>query len=312
LESRSSEVPVDAGELRGEDSLLERLRSDLRAENAALIRVDGGGSYQLVASARPFDLLAAATAPERVVLALPIDGPTAGVVDIAWSAGVSTTDMLAERIGRLEADLLALLRRSRSPRRRILVCHEDALIAGGLARELEGRQDTTVETALTFPDALRQVRAIRPELIVCSDAIAPEGLPEIARRLREAGAAGPLLVLARLNSAQSFEDALEAGATGYLPLAAVPERLHETIEELLAGRSVLRANPSEASVPRLTRREREVLLACERGLSHKQIARDLEVAVSTVKTHARSMYAKLDASSRTDALHKARQVGLIA
>jgi two-component system, NarL family, nitrate/nitrite response regulator NarL len=113
------------------------------------------------------------------------------------------------------------------------------------------------------------------------------------------------------HSRQSFESAVQAGASGYLPAAAAAERLAEIGATLLRGRSALHQPPTTPTAPKLTEREHQVLLGFERGLADKQIALELGVAISTVKTHARAIYAKLEATSRTDALHKARLTGLV-
>jgi DNA-binding NarL/FixJ family response regulator len=68
---------------------------------------------------------------------------------------------------------------------------------------------------------------------------------------------------------------------------------------------------AEPPPPLLTKRERQVLHALDRGLCDKEIAQELHIAVSTVKSHARSIYEKLEVGSRTAALHAARQLSLI-
>ena len=74
-------------------------------------------------------------------------------------------------------------------------------------------------------------------------------------------------------------------------------RGHEAVEEL--------AEP-------LTAREREVLGLLGRGLSNKMIARDLQISEHTVKFHVSSIYAKLDAASRTEAVRLGARFGLIS
>ena len=61
----------------------------------------------------------------------------------------------------------------------------------------------------------------------------------------------------------------------------------------------------------LSQRELEVLRLIAAGLSNREIAEELVVAISTVKTHIRNIYGKLDVSSRTQALVKARELKLI-
>jgi DNA-binding NarL/FixJ family response regulator len=62
----------------------------------------------------------------------------------------------------------------------------------------------------------------------------------------------------------------------------------------------------------LSQREREVLELLCRGMSNKQMARDLSVSENTIKTHVANLYAKLDVSRRTEAQAKAYRMGLIA
>ncbi|MBX5493272.1 MAG: response regulator transcription factor [Chloroflexi bacterium] len=61
----------------------------------------------------------------------------------------------------------------------------------------------------------------------------------------------------------------------------------------------------------LSAREREVLLLLARGRSNQEIARELVVAVSTVKTHVHNLYAKLQAADRLEAVMRARELGLL-
>jgi DNA-binding CsgD family transcriptional regulator len=62
----------------------------------------------------------------------------------------------------------------------------------------------------------------------------------------------------------------------------------------------------------LTGRERELLASLEEGLRFKQIARRLGISEATAKTHARNLFRKLDATSRAEAVHAARERGLFA
>jgi DNA-binding CsgD family transcriptional regulator len=84
------------------------------------------------------------------------------------------------------------------------------------------------------------------------------------------------------------------------------ERLGPVLARLL-GVGVARA---EAVA--LTARERELLQSLEEGLRFKQIARRLGISEATAKTHARNLFRKLDATSRAEAVHTARERGLFA
>jgi DNA-binding NarL/FixJ family response regulator len=72
------------------------------------------------------------------------------------------------------------------------------------------------------------------------------------------------------------------------------------------------AHASGAALPRLTPREQEVLALLARGLGNKQIAWELRVTEHTVKYHVSAVYAKLGASSRTEALRRGIESGLLS
>ena len=61
----------------------------------------------------------------------------------------------------------------------------------------------------------------------------------------------------------------------------------------------------------LSKREQEILELVARGLTNQEIARDLVITLNTVKVHLRNIFAKLEASSRTEAIVKAAQAGWI-
>jgi DNA-binding NarL/FixJ family response regulator len=145
---------------------------------------------------------------------------------------------------------------------------------------------------------------------------------------KEARNKPPLLVLLHAGDRKNAVSALDAGATAILDrsaprriiVAAItaavaglvvlePERLGRLIEDTLRV-----AEPLEDDGPRpvrLTPRELEVLAAMADGASNKAIARRLNISFSTVKFHVASILAKLDADSRTEAVMKAAQSGLV-
>src|SRR5439155_21152720 len=105
-------------------------------------------------------------------------------------------------------------------------------------------------------------------------------------------------------SAAELQAAVAAAAQGMivlpLPLAG----------RLLGQRAVAGALPASLAEP-LTTREREVLELVSQGLSNKLIARALQISEHTVKFHVSSIYTKLGASSRTDAVSRGARYGLI-
>jgi len=106
-------------------------------------------------------------------------------------------------------------------------------------------------------------------------------------------------------SAEQFQAAVAAVAQGFIALPVT------MAEELLGQRSVLAPVQQNALDEPLTAREREVLELLSRGLSNKLIARRLQISEHTVKFHVSSIYTKLGAASRTDAVSRGVRQGLI-
>jgi LuxR family maltose regulon positive regulatory protein len=82
------------------------------------------------------------------------------------------------------------------------------------------------------------------------------------------------------------------------------------VERGLKGVS-LRPLPSAELVEKLTDRERSILRLLRSDLTQRQIASEIYVSFNTMKTHTRSLYRKLGASSRREALERARELGLL-
>jgi DNA-binding NarL/FixJ family response regulator len=329
---------------------LERVQRGFGASRVGLVRFDlAAGTFEVVAaSGRPFlapgvrlpiaasTLLAAAAEGRRALrstetsarpldriasflgfhsglgLPLTVAGQPIGALTVMWDVDPSPVENARTVVAGNELELVRMLVAPDPTEPRVLICHEDRLLAEGLAHLVEQRLGATTDIACTLAGALAALDNRSPELIVLSDQLCPgERLPHIARELRAAGAGAPLLALARSESKHSYERALQAGASGYLPAAYAAERFPETVATLLEGGTELEQPRTAPTTPRLTEREHQVLVGFERGWCDKEIAKELGVALSTVKTHARAIYSKLDATSRTAAVHKARLTGVI-
>lgn len=331
---------------------LERLRSALAAEHVAVIAWSSATGHGEVASVAGAALIApgmaltrssslvvgraldgepaahavartgtglealAAAAGMETAMALPVegaDGGVDGVVYVAWTGAAAPVELAQTTVASEAEALAALLRPPAIVGARVLVCHQDRLVAAGISRHAERRLGVLVDCCTTLEDLLVAVDAARPDLIACGEALDEgEELAAVAARIRAAGSAAPILALARTETARSIDQALRAGIAGYVAVSQGADRILEAMAAVLDGRAVL---PSHAGddhrAPDLTAREREVLDGLDRGLSYVAIAGELQVAPSTVKSHARQLFRKLDVGSRTAALHKARSEGLL-
>ncbi|MFN8559477.1 MAG: response regulator transcription factor [Dehalococcoidia bacterium] len=98
--------------------------------------------------------------------------------------------------------------------------------------------------------------------------------------------------------------------------AALPARPHAALRELDAAREALTARLSPPAAPtadgvKLTTRERQVLLLLAQGDRNKEIALRLGLRERTIKFHVSNLFAKLNAQSRTEALRRALELGIV-
>ncbi len=223
-------------------------------------------------------------------------------------AAARASELLAPILDTLAA---ALARPEEVVATSVLVCHDDPLVGRGIARLLEeaGTVDATV--ARSREDALAAAPLRAPDLLIGDDALAGARIESWIADLRHAGVDAPLLVVAAHDTRESLAAALAAGAAGYVTRRDVEASLHLAVEAISRGQTWLppRFEPRYANA--LTPRELDVLDCLDRGLRFRQIADALGVSQTTVKTHARSLFRKLGASSRSEATYAARGRGLL-
>ena len=136
--------------------------------------------------------------------------------------------------------------------------------------------------------------------------------------LDQPGASGgpAVIVVASSFGDQVARNLIHKGARGLLLLSVASDELQQAVLRVGAGRRHI--TPAVASVmaehvgtPGLTRREVTLLKLLARGMSNKAIARDLGISDGTVKTHARSIFSKLGANNRTQAVAVAGRRGIL-
>ncbi len=215
-----------------------------------------------------------------------------------------------------------------SPRARVLIVDDDALMRAGL-RAVLSSDDTiaVVGEAADGGEVTEAVRRLRPDVVLMD--VRMPGMDGIAAT-REVLAAAPearIVILTTFEDDEYIFGALSAGASGFLLKRTRPEELITAIHTVSAGDSLLSpsvtrrvidrmaAQPLPATAPsealgRLTPRERDVLELVAQGLTNGEIAASLVIEESTVKTHVKRILGKLALRDRVQAVIFAYESGV--
>ena len=204
---------------------------------------------------------------------------------------------------------------------RILVVDDHPIVREGLVAVLEDEPDFGVAGAAgSAEEALALAGRLQPDVVLLDlELPGMDGVQAIAHF----AAVSPhtrVLVFTAYDAGERVLGAIQAGARGYLLKGATAAEIARAVRTVYDGGSVLepriaaRLMDTAGARPRagaLTDREREVLRLVAQGLPTKQIARSLSIAERTVKFHLASVFHKLGADNRAQAVALAAERGLL-
>ena len=199
---------------------------------------------------------------------------------------------------------------------RVLVADDQEIVRTGLAMIL-GAQDgiEVVATAIDGLDAVEQARALRPDVCLLDIRMPRMNGIEATRALAGPDVADPIavVVVTTFDLDDYVYGALQAGARGFLLKDCGPELLTHAVRAAADGGALIapsvttrllrtfadRGTPPQPTAP-LTEREEQVLVAVARGLTNHEVAAELYISLSTVKTHLGALMGKLGVRNRVE------------
>jgi DNA-binding NarL/FixJ family response regulator len=211
---------------------------------------------------------------------------------------------------------------------RVLLVDDQRLVRSGFAMILSVEPDVeVVGEAADGAQALEQVRALRPDVVLMDVQMPVMDGIEATRRI-VADDLARVLVLTTFDDDAYVDDALRAGASGFLLKNSDADRLVDAVRTVAQGHALLApeitkrviarmvagtgggpvppptvgSSRPDASLDLLTPREREVLELVGQGLSNAEIAGELFLGEATVKTHVSNVLAKLHLRDRVQAV----------
>jgi DNA-binding NarL/FixJ family response regulator len=210
----------------------------------------------------------------------------------------------------------------------VLLADDQELVRSGFRLLLELADFTIAGEAADGAEAVEAARRTAPDVALMDVRMPRMDGIEATRRIAQAGLPTRVLVLTTFDQDEHVYDALRAGASGFLLKDVPRERLVEAVRAVAAGESLfaptvlsrlvahyVRRPPPSAAPPAgladLSERELEILRLIGRGRSNAEIAAELVISTTTVKTHVSNVLAKLRLRDRVQAVVLAYESGLV-
>lgn len=202
---------------------------------------------------------------------------------------------------------------------RILIADDHELLRDTLVAFLSAEGGLETDTAPSFDSACKMIEQNGPYDLVLLDYKMPgmRGIESLKVAMGMAGGQRVALISGEATKAIA-EEALEAGAAGFVPKTLPAKSLVNAIKFMAMGEqyapiAFMTAEDQAEQHPladKLTTREMQVLKGLTEGKSNKEIARDLDLTEPTIKLHMKTLYRKLEVGNRTQAAIVARDAGL--
>ena len=207
---------------------------------------------------------------------------------------------------------------------RVVLADDHTMVRQGIRQFIEESGDiTVVAEAADGREALRLIAEHRPDVAVLDIQMPRMTGIEATRQIRTRFPDVRILILTAYDDDPYVFALIRAGADGYILKSAPAEELVRALHSVAQGQFALSpeiarkvvqqmasGGPTEQAEP-LTEREIEVLQLTARGLTNKEIGRELGISPRTVQGHLANIYGKLDVASRTEAVTEALRRGWI-
>lgn len=210
---------------------------------------------------------------------------------------------------------------------RLLLVDDHDVVRTGLQMLLDSESDVEiVATAATGEEALEQIEAAKPDVVVMDIGLPDFSGIEATRRIKDRSPETAVVALTIHEDEEYFFKMLDAGASGYVPKRAAPEELltavaaaakgevylYPSLAKLLVQDYLENDKDSEGEgLDNLTPREGEVLELVAEGLTNREIGQELTISPKTVARHRENIMQKLNLHSRTELVKYAIRKGII-
>ena len=195
-----------------------------------------------------------------------------------------------------------------SSKTRILIVDDHTIVRIGLTALLGAEKDfEVVGEAKNGLEAVKSAKALHPDVIVMDLVMPKKSGIDATAEILEALPTTKILVLTSFGTSDGIAHALQAGAVGAVMKTADDGALVAAIRRVMRGERVIspeikRMLSEDPPVPELSTRQKEILAAITTGRSNKEIASDLGIRKDSVEDYLRTLFTKLGAANRTEAV----------
>jgi DNA-binding NarL/FixJ family response regulator len=205
---------------------------------------------------------------------------------------------------------------------RVLIVEDHQIVADGLTALLNDQKDMTVVGQVgSVGESAAKAAELQPDIVLLDFRLNDGTGADAAAAIRRVAPNAKHIFLTREDSDVARFAALESGASGFIHKSRAAGEVVDAIRKVAAGGTLITPSAIAALINRrrqtdgqresLTPREKEVLRLMAEGLSSRDLASKLGISYATVRTHIRSLDAKLGVHSKVQAIVKARELALI-
>jgi DNA-binding NarL/FixJ family response regulator len=150
-----------------------------------------------------------------------------------------------------------------------------------------------------------------PELFVLDLLLPSVKGTSAVREIKTMYATVPLAVISSMPAGEAEETCIEAGADIYIEKSTPANEISSALQGLFAAENGDEETAVAIGETKLSKRQKQLIVMLDRGLSNRDIAAELDISEHTVKVHLWRLFRRLDVKSRTQTLHFARTNGLL-
>jgi len=209
---------------------------------------------------------------------------------------------------------------------RLMLADDHRMLREGLRRSMTDQGFEVVGEARDGDEAIRLAEELQPEVILMDVTMPEVDGVEATRQIKVAFPNIKVVMLTMHADQEVLASAMRVGASGYLVKDCSTEEIANAIRDVASGKTALSPQlaasmleevrrldqPAASEEDRvITKREEEVLQLIANGLSTTEVAEQLYISQKTVKNHLASIYQKLDARDRTQAVLQAVRMGIV-